>query len=191
MALDFLKNNDERLANGARQNRTSEDRSVTENRQNTDSVRMKERLAMLSDVNTLLPVPPEIPGYHSCWLTTTNSKDTLESRYRLGYTLVKPEELPGFKLASQKDGESASDRITVNEMVLAKIDMDDWKTYMKHIHHDLPLETMNNLKNSVRIGQDGKGRNVAYTGGDFQGGVADGYNAIASNVKTPTFVGIS
>jgi hypothetical protein len=181
---------DERLNNDKCASRLSADRSVTENRNNTDSVRSSERHAMLRDVNTLLPVPPEIPGYHLCWLTTTNNKDTLENRYRLGYSLVKPEELPGFKLSSQKDGEASSDRIMVNEMVLAKIPYDLWKEDMTYLHHTLPNESIENLKNSVRLGQDGKGRSVAYTGGEFNQGASDGYSHLKGS-KTPTFAGIS
>lgn len=182
---------DERLNNAdERASRLSTDRAVTENRENTDVVRSNERYAMLRDVNSLLPVPPELPGFHLVWLTTTNTKDTLESRYRLGYTLVKPEEMPGFKLQSQKDGEITSDRISVNEMVLAKIPHDLWIQDMTYLHHTLPQETMKNLRDSVRIGQDGKGRSVAYSGGEFQGGVSDGYNTLVSN-KTPSFAGIS
>ena len=187
----MVSKDDERLSNSTlRLNRGSEDRSVTENRENSDEVRRKERLSMLTDVNTLLPVPPELPGQHLCWLTTTNSKDTLEHRFRLGYSLVKPEELPGFKMHTQKAGEATTDRIMVNEMVLAKIDKEIWLDYMKHVHHDLPQETMKNLRDSVRIGQDGKGRSVAYSGGEFQGGVSDGYNSLISS-KAPSFAGIS
>ncbi len=187
----FPKDEDKRLNNAdERANRMSADRAVTENRENTDPVRNQERYAMLRDANTLLPVPPQIPGYHLCWLTTTNNKDTLEHRYRLGYTLVKPEEMPGFKFSSQKDTDIVSDRIQINEMVLAKIPHDLWIQDMTYLHHTLPQETMKNLRDSVRIGQDGKGRNVAYTGGEFQGGVSDGYNSLTSN-KLPTFAGIS
>ena len=173
----------------ARANRLSDDRPITENRENTDTVRGAERYAMLRDVNTLLPVPPELPGFHLCWLTTTNNKDNLENRFRLGYSLVKPEELPGFCKNSQKDGDIVTDRITVNEMVLAKIPMDLWKGDMIHLHHTVPNESIQNLKDSVRIGQDGRGRNVAYTGGEFNSGVADGYASLGGT-KAPTLAGI-
>lgn len=187
-------NRDERIAkradNGlARADRTSQDRSITENRELSDSARRAERYAMLRATDTLLPTPPHMPGYHLCWLTTNNGRDTLEQRYRRGYELVKRSELPDFCLNSQKDGDLTDDRITVNEMVLAKINMDQWKDDMIYLHHQLPTEWTNNLKDSVRIGQDGKGRNVAYTGGEFNSGVADGYNSLGK-VKAPTLEGI-
>lgn len=187
-------NQDERIAkradNGvARADRLTSDRTTTENREKTDSVRAAERHAMLRDTNTLLPIPPDMPGYHLVWLTTTNSKDTIESRQRLGYELVKRSELPNFVLNTQKSGELTEDRITVNEMVLAKIQYDLWIQDMTYLHHTLPTESAKNLKDSVRIGQDGKGRNVAYTGGEFNSGVSDGFNSLGA-VKAPTFVGI-
>lgn len=194
MALNPFKSDDERIAkradNGAaRADRSSSDRPTTENRELTDSVRKQERYAMLRDVNTLLPQPPELPGYHLCWLTTTNNKDTLENRSRLGYTLVNPSEMPDFKIASQKDGQLTNDRIQVNEMVLAKIPYDLWLEDMTYLHHDLPAQEIRGLRDKVNIGQDGRGRKVAYTGGEFSNGVADGYDTLIST-KPANFAGV-
>jgi hypothetical protein len=187
----FKKTEDERLNSNERANRMLADRAVTENRENTDSVRAEEWQSMLRDANTLLPIPPELPGYHLCWLTTSNSKDTLEHRFRLGYSLVKPEELPNFKFSSQKDSEVTSDRIQINEMVLAKIPHETWVKYMTYLHHTLPQETIRGMKDIGRTMQDGKGRNIAYTGGDFANGMSsDGFNGLITN-KLPTFAGIS
>ncbi len=186
---------DERLAkradNGsARIDRLSLDRPIAQDRENSESVRKAERRKLLRDTNTLLPDPPELPGYHLCWLTTTNQKDPLEFRFRRGYELVKRAELPGFCLNSQKSGEVTDDRIMVNEMVLAKIPMDLWKQDMIEIHHEIPKEQMDNLRNSVRIGQDGKGRQVAYSGGEFRDGVSDGYQSIRATPANLNLVGI-
>ena len=188
------ENQDERIAkrvgnDPVRGNRLTLDRSNTENRENTDAVRKAERRAMLRDVQTLLPNIPDIDGYHTVWLTTTNSKDPLEARFRQGYTLIKRAELPDFCLDSQKMGEATSDRIMVNEMVAAKIPYDLWHDDMIELHHTIPLEQMTNLKNSVRIGQDGKGRSVGYSGGEFQSGVSDGFNTL-TQAKPPTLAGI-
>lgn len=188
------ENPDERIAkradNGvARADRLSSDRSITENRENTDSVRRSERFAMLRDTNTLLPVPPDLPGYHMFWATTNNQKDTVEQRQRLGYELVKRSELPEFALNSQKSGEITDDRIMINEMVLMKIPHDLWIQDMTYLHHTMPTDSAKNLRDSVRIGSDGKGRNVAYTGGEFNSGVSDGFNSLGQ-AKPPTFVGI-
>ncbi len=185
---------DERIAkradNGvARRGRPPADRPVTQNRENSDSLRRAERRAMLSDVNTLLPNPPKMPGYHLFWATTTNQKDSVEQRQRLGYEFVTRAELPDFHLSSQKSGELTEDRIMVNEMVLMKIDEQDFIDDMLYKHHDLPKEAIDNLKNSVRMERDGKGRNIAFTGGEFQGGMADGFRNLQSN-STPSLEGV-
>lgn len=187
-------NKDERIAKRAssgeaRADRSVSDRPSTHDRATSDSVRNDELLAVLRDTNTKLPTPPAIPGYHLCWLTTTNQSDPLEHRFRLGYTLVKPSELPNFALPSQQSGAGESDRIAVNEMVLAKIESDLFIKYMTHLHHDLPKEMADNLRNSVQIGEDGKGRKVAYTGGDFNRGVSDGYDKLG-HARPASFVGV-
>ncbi len=186
-------NQDERIAkradNGsARANRLTLDRPRSENREDSDSVRRAERRAMLNDVNTLLPSAPQISGFHTFWATTTNTKDSIENRQRMGYSFVTRAELPDFLLSSQKSGESTDDRIMVNEMVLMKINQADWDEDMMYKHYDLPSEQIKNLKDSVRIGQDGRGRQVAYSGGEFSNGIADGYGMTA--LGRPTLQGV-
>ena len=173
----------------ARADRLGSDRSQTENRESNDKVRASERRAMLRDTNTLLPNPPQMEGYHCVWLTTTNQKDSIEHRQRLGYQLVKRSELPDFALNSQKSGELTDDRIMINEMVLAKIDIDDWKADMIDMHHTQPIEEISKLKNSVHTMQDGRGRSIGYTGGDFNSGVSDGYASLGKT-KAPTLNGV-
>ncbi len=55
--------------------------------------------------NNALPDLPPIPGYHTIWLTTTNPRDSLAARSRLGYTPVRPDEVPGYEYATVKAGE--------------------------------------------------------------------------------------
>lgn len=190
---------DERIAkrasNGeARADRLASERTVTENREASDNLRLEERLAVLRDVNTKLPQAPEMLGFHTCWLTTTNQSDSLEYRMRLGYELVKPEELPGFAApTSQQSGQVSSDRICVNEMVLAKLPMDLAKAYMHEVHHRLPLEQLEGLRQQVQITRDGRGREVGYTGrdrdADFENGASDGFRKLSNN-RRPSFEGV-
>lgn len=189
-------NQDERIAkrsdvNQERGSRLSAERAVTENREISDADRLVEKLAILRDVNTKLPAPPDIPGYHLCWLTTTNQSDPLEHRFRLGYVLVKPEELPNFVMSTQQAGQAGSDRITVNEMVLAKIEVSTWESYMKHLHHDLPLEQAAALKDSLQVFKDGRGNDVAYTGGDFKNGMSDGLSQVGRGIRKANFAGVA
>jgi len=57
----------------------------------TDSNR--ERIEAFRDrwQNTALPDIPEglLPGFHLCWLSTTNNYDSIDKRMALGYEPVK------------------------------------------------------------------------------------------------------
>lgn len=184
--------NDERIAKRADNGSIRADRSdrnTTEDREVTDVVRGSERRAVLRDTNTLLPPPPAVNGFHSFWATTTNPKDTVESRQRLGYTYITRAEAPGFELSSLKDSGGTSDRIMINEMVAMKLPLELWQEDMIDIHHTMPNEQVYNLKNSLNIFKDGRGKDVAYTGGGFQGGKADGYDSLGQ--KSPSLKGVA
>lgn len=185
---------DERIAKRAdegqaRRGRPAIDRSITQNRETTDSVRRTERNAMLRDVNTLLPNPPEMAGFHLFWATTSNQKDSVEERQRKGYTFVTRADLPDFALNSQKSGELTTDRIMINEMVLMKIEEDLWRGDVLYSHHDLPNEDIQKLKDFGTVMRDGRGQSVAYSGGEFNNGVAEGYASLRTN-RNPTLAGI-
>ena len=77
-----------------RPSRASQNRQVTQNRNSTDADRLE--LFRMAHAQAALPDLPPIPGFHVCWLTSTNSKDSLAFRRRLGYEPIKPEELVGF-----------------------------------------------------------------------------------------------
>jgi len=131
--------NDERLkktVDTGRRSRAMEDRAVTESRELSDD----DRVQMFRDAfyQSALPDLPEIPGYHVCWLTTTNPRDPIQGRFRLGYEPVKPEEVPGWEYASVKTGEYAG-LIGVNEMIAAKLPERLYFRLMREAHHDAPL----------------------------------------------------
>src|SRR6187402_3064256 len=48
---------------------------------------------MLEDefVQTALPSPPPLPGWHQAWLTSNSPYDSIQKRQRLGYVPVKME----------------------------------------------------------------------------------------------------
>jgi hypothetical protein len=53
-----------------------------------------------------LPNAPLIPGWHVCWLSTTNSYDSIDKRVRLGYIPVKEQTMcPGLRTHRVKAGE--------------------------------------------------------------------------------------
>jgi len=130
---------DERLkktSDPARRSRAMDDRSVTESRELSDD----DRVEMFRNAfyQSALPDLPEIPGYHVCWLTTTNPRDSVQGRMRLGYEIVKPEEVPGWEYATLKTGEY-SGCIGVNEMIAAKLPNRLYQRVMREAHHDAPL----------------------------------------------------
>lgn len=118
-----------------RESRGMQDRTATQNRAISDT----DRLDMFrqSLFQSALPDLPEIPGYHVCWLTTTNPRDSIHSRRSLGYEPVLPEEVPGWDYASLKTGEYAG-MIGVNEMVAFKLPMRLYEMYMNEAHHERP-----------------------------------------------------
>lgn len=133
---------------GRRENRRSQDREVTENREVTEDDRLEMfRNALFNDA---LPDLPDLPGYHLCWLTTTNPRDPIHRRMQLGYEPVKPEEIPGMEYASLKTGEWAG-CVGVNEMVAFKLPMSLYHRFMQEAHHDAPLREENKLAEVAEI----------------------------------------
>jgi hypothetical protein len=90
-------------------------------------VSSEERRKMWKDewTQSALPNAPDIPGWHLCWLSTTNSYDGIDKRIRLGYVPVKAEDVKGFENYRVKAGEHVG-YIACNEMLLFKIPMDQY-----------------------------------------------------------------
>jgi len=127
---------------GRRETRGASDRRVTENREISED----DRLEMFRNqlFNDALPDLPEIPGYHLCWLTTTNPRDPIHRRMQLGYEAVKPEEVPGMEYASVKTGEWTG-FIGVNEMLAFKLPLSLYEKFMQEAHHNAPLREEDKL----------------------------------------------
>jgi hypothetical protein len=132
----------------SRQSRAAEDRSITENREMTDDERLE--MFRMNLYNDHLPNIPDIPGYHVCWLTTTNKSDTIQQRSRLGYELIRAEDVPGMELVTQKTGEYAG-CIAVNEMLAAKLPLSLYYRYMQEAHHDAPMREENKLEETAQM----------------------------------------
>lgn len=143
---------DERLKNKGtseiRQDRADVDRPATENRTLTDDERL-EFFRSASFQHTL-PEVPTIPGYHLCWLTTTNTRDSIMTRTRWGYEPVKASEVPMFEAASVKTGEY-SGCIGVSEMILFKLPLRLYERYMQEMHHDAPLREEGKLNAVLEV----------------------------------------
>lgn len=163
-----------------------------ENRANLDSdrespedkfVSAEERRKMWKDewTQSALPSVPDIPGFHLCWLSTTNSYDSIDKRIRLGYAPVKAEEMPEFDNYRVKAGEKVG-FIACNEMLLYKIPMDHYQDIMAHFHHEQPLEEANKIRLQAeqQVGRDSSGKRL----GGIEG---DGLESIDKPIPAPIF----
>lgn len=153
-------------------------------RQDTDGTvmsRSERRKAFLNEwQQQALPTPPEVPGYHLCWLSTTSSYDPIHKRMRLGYEPVKSSEVPGFEAFTTKAGEWKG-FISANEMLLFKIPNEMYQDIMQELHHYQPLEQEESIRNSLNLGQkDNNGKNL----GSIEG---DGFAELGNATRAPNF----
>jgi hypothetical protein len=134
-----------------RRSRAMGDRQVTENRTVSEDDRLEMfRMQMYNDA---LPDLPPLPGYHVCWLTTTNPRDPIHRRVQLGYEPVKASEVPGMEYASIKTGEW-SGLIGVNEMIAFKLPESLYQRFMKEAHYDAPLREEDKLEETAQLMRD-------------------------------------
>jgi hypothetical protein len=129
-----------------------------------------ERRRMFRDefLQESLPTAPDIPGFHLCWLSTTNQYDPIHKRMRIGYTPVKAEEVPGFESYRVKAGEMEG-FIACNEMVLYKLPEDIYQDYMAEVHHYAPMDEQEKIKvqqDQLLNARDSNGRPLGQIEGD-------------------------
>jgi hypothetical protein len=151
----------------SRENRAMTDRVVTENREISDDARVE--MFRQQFFQSALPDLPPIPGWHMCWLTTTNPRDSIHVRMRLGYEPVKPEDIPGWEHVSVKTGEYAG-FIGVNEMLAFKLPMSLYEKFMREAHHDAPNREEEKLTDTADfMAQQARGSNSQIVEGDGMG----------------------
>ena len=169
---------------GGRESRSSQDSSRAAPEE--AFISKQERRKMWSDewTQSALPKVPEIPGWHLCWLSTTNGYDSIDKRMRLGYVPVRADELPGFDNYRVKAGEDVG-FIACNEMRLYKLPMEVYQEVMTQMHHDAPNEESDKVQVQVEQLQgnrDSSGRSL----GSVEG---EGFGNLNRNVPTPVFYG--
>ena len=166
---------------GSRETRASEDASRMAPEESF--VSSEERRKMWKDewTQSALPNAPRIPGWHVCWLSTTNSYDSIDKRIRLGYVPVTADEVQGFENYRVKAGEHIG-HIACNEMLLYKIPEEAYQEIMAHFHHEAPLEEANKIKVQAeqQVGRDSSGRRLGQVEGD-------GLGDIDKPLPAPTF----
>ena len=147
----------------------------------------QERRKMWSDewTQSALPKLPNMTGWHLCWLSTTNSYDSIDKRIRLGYIPVKSEELPGYEDYRVKAGEHVG-YISCNEMLLFKLPMDIFQEVMMHMHHEKPRDEAEKIRVQVENMQgarDSNGRSLVNVEGEGIGSIEN------QPSKVPVFSG--
>jgi hypothetical protein len=169
---------------GGREQRSSQDqdRAAPEEK----FISKQERRKMWSDewTQSALPKVPDIPGWHLCWLSTTNGYDSIDKRMRLGYVPVRADELPGFDNYRVKAGEDIG-FIACNEMRLYKLPMEVYQEVMTQMHHEAPMEEADKVQVQVEQLQgnrDSSGKSL----GSVEG---EGFGNLNRTVQTPVFYG--
>ena len=147
----------------------------------------QERRKMWSEewTQSALPKLPSMDGWHLCWLSTTNSYDSIDKRIRLGYVPVKSDELPGYENYKVKSGEHVG-YISCNEMLLFKLPMDVYQEVMTVMHHDKPREEAEKVKvqmESLQGQRDSNGKPLVSVEGEGIGSIEQQPN------KLPVFSG--
>jgi hypothetical protein len=144
----------------------------------------EERRRMLRQdwVQEVLPTPPKIPGFHCCWVSTTNSTDPVYKRLQRGYVPVKSSEVPGLGSQFTVSGGEFDGCVACNEMLLFKISEEVYNDLMTIYHHDIPMEQEAGIYERVRNlqQQDSGGRNLITE--------EEGFNQLGRRVPTSTFL---
>ena len=141
------------------------------NTASSDDIARRERLDAFRDkwANSALPDLPKdtIPGFHLCWLSTTNTYDSIDKRMALGYEPVKAAELgKGFEALGKMSSGKFEGCVSCNEMVLFKLPEDVYQEVMRMLHLEDPLEHQRNITAQVRdTAQGNKGGRSVLEGG--------------------------
>jgi len=127
-------------ADEVRANRVIEDHAIRGSRE--DDLSDEDRLEIFrnSFMQAALPTLPKIPGWHVCWVSLTNERDTVPLRRSLGYQPITPEDVVGWRggnITTLNSGE-LSGWVNHNEMVAMKIRQELYERFMQEVHHNAP-----------------------------------------------------
>lgn len=172
------KDRTDKATDPGREDRASSDRAATEDRRLTEDEFVENFRSQMTQ--TALPDIPVIPGYHVIWLTTTNPRDSILQRMRMGYELLRSSDFPGYESLSLKTGEYAG-CIAVNEMIAAKLPLSLYERYMQEVHFDAP----NREREKLVAGVDMIRSEARERGADILEG--DGITELRKSVKRPNF----
>lgn len=184
MSQETNKGNDERLRKASgpatRGDRESADKERTE--KDGTALTREERMKMIRNEwsQDVLPQPPQVPGWHYCWLSTTNATDPIYKRVQRGYEPVKVSDIPAFAQYRVTQGEFEG-CVACNEMLLFRIEEELYQETMKYFHYEKPLEEEELLKaNLPGDDEDKDGKQL----GSVEGA---GFEKIARRVRAPSY----
>ena len=155
------------LSAGGRESRATQDSSRGSATEELASAQERRRMFRSEWIQESLPTPPAIPGFHVCWLSTTNGYDPIHKRLRMGYQPVQIEEVPGFENYKVKAGEHTG-FVACNEMLLYKIPEEIYQDIMAELHHYAPQEEADKIRVQAEqaVGRDSKGRPLGMIEGE-------------------------
>jgi len=183
MATKTLAKSDDRLRRNNAPTVRGE-RGVVEDTARTNETGLVEDISELNQLlanefdQVALPAPPQIPGWHLCWLTTGSTYDSVQKRQRLGYIPVVASDVPGFETGGAASAQFEG-AITCNEMVLFKITERRYQAIMQMFHHQRPLDEENSIYEramSAASEEDSSGRQLGKPEGD-------GFTQLGENIK--------
>lgn len=160
---------DSRLTRGAlkeldkiveRGDRATNDAASRGERELSDDERVE--LFNLQFAQAALPDLPPIPGWHVCWLTASNPRDSLANRARVGYVPVTSEDVRGWDQGTVKSADQPG-FISINEMVAYKIPEALYQRLMREYHHDAPYreeQKITQIADSARAAAQSVGGDV-------------------------------
>ena len=156
---------DDRLADRVQETKeriASEDPDNKSKRERAEAFRDKWQNSALPDLPAGI-----IPGFHLCWLSTTNNYDSIDKRVALGYEPVKASELgKGFEGLGKMSSGKFEGCVSCNEMVLFKLPEEIYQEVMRMMHLEDPLDHQRNITAAVRnTAQEGKGGRSVLEGG--------------------------
>ena len=181
---DFIGDNRLKKSSGdpVRGSRQNADATRETNDGSMLSAEDRKRMLRQSWVHEILPTPPDIPGFHCCWLSTTNQSDSVYQRQRQGYVPVRASEVAGFGNSLKKEGGEFDGCVAINEMILFKIPNELFNDLMTIFHHDMPAENEQAIyEKMVSTNElDSRGQPVMTVEGDF--------DRLRQSSRAPSFI---
>jgi len=167
-----------------RQSRATQERAQTEDRQLSGDDSERLELFRSQFYREALPDLPPIPGYHTFWATTTNPRDTIAMRQRLGYEVIKADEIGGQWInLSPKTGSDFAGCVMVNEMLAMKIPLSLYQRFMLEAHHYEPARQQEKLTEVVdQIREEAERRKAKVD-------EEEGMKELRRHVRAPSFAG--